>query len=150
MRQMLALEERVGSLFQPDTLLSTDYFEQFHRKIALEPEKRLMLEVLEEAVACFQRYVLAQNRKGRRLFREAEEWILEEDGDWLFSFENICEVLGLDPRYVLEGLLKWKKMKLAGLPKTKIYRLNPRRMRKRHRAMMPGSTRHHLQRAASH
>ena len=27
--------------------------------------------------------------------------------DWVFSFENICETLGLDVGYVRQGLLRW-------------------------------------------
>lgn len=131
----LSAEERVASLFQPDSLLPEQYFETYRRKAHLEAEKRLMLAVLEDAIACFQKYLLARDNKGRNLFREAEEWIVEERSDWLFSFENICEVLGLSPKYVRHGLLEWRERKLAGRPRAKIYRLTPRGEKKR-RAMM--------------
>ena len=72
----LSAEERVASLFQPDTLLPEQYLETFRRKAPLEPEKRLMLAVLEDAVACFQKYVLSRDNRGKGMFREAEEWIL--------------------------------------------------------------------------
>jgi hypothetical protein len=122
----LSAEEKVASLFQPDTLLPAQYFETFRRKAHLEPEKKLMLAVLEDAIACFQKYVLARDGKGRAMFRDAEEWIMEEKSEWLFSFENICEVLGFDPQYVRKGLIRWKERKLARRPKAKIYRLTPR------------------------
>ena len=108
----LAPDERIGALFQPDSLLSAHYFETLRRKTILEPEKRLMLAILEDAVDCFQNNVLAQSLKSRRLFEEAEEWIVEVDGDWVFSFENICEVLGFNPAYVRQGLLRWMENKL--------------------------------------
>lgn len=95
------------------------------RETPLKPEKRLMLAVLEDTVACFQKYVLAQDPRGKSLLREAEEWILEEDSDWLFCFENICETLGLDREYLREGLLRWKQRTLAERPKTKLYLLVP-------------------------
>lgn len=107
----LALDERLTSLCQPDTIVSAQYFETLRRKALLEPEKRLMLAILEDAVNCFQDNLLAQGGRAQRLFEEAEEWILEEDGDWLFSFANICEVLGLNRRYVRQGLLRWKGRK---------------------------------------
>jgi hypothetical protein len=122
----LSLEEKVASLFQPDTLLPAQYLETVRRKAHLEPEKKLMLAVLEDAIACFQKYVLARDGKGRAMLRDAEEWIMEERSEWLFSFENICEVLGFDPQYVRKGLMRWKEKKLAGRPKAKIYRLTPR------------------------
>lgn len=55
--------------------------------------------------------------KEKNIFRDAEEWIIKEDGDWLFSFENICEVLGFDPVYIREGLMRWKENKLGMHPK---------------------------------
>lgn len=123
----LSVEEKVSSLFQPDTLLPAQYLETFRRKTPLEPEKRLILAVLEDAIACFQKYLFARDSRGKGLFREAEEWIVEEGSDWLFSFDNICEVLGFNPQYMRQGLLRWKQRKLAERPKAKIYRLTPRR-----------------------
>jgi len=96
-----------GFLFQPDSLLSAHYFGTLRRKTLLEPEKRLMLAILEDAIHCFQDNLLTQNARSRRLFEEAEEWIVEADGDWVFSFENICEALGFNPAYVRQGLRRW-------------------------------------------
>jgi len=93
----LSMEERVTSLFQPDTLLPEQYLETFRRRFYLEPEKKLMLAVLEDAIACFQKYIFARDGKGKMLFQEAEEWVQERGGDWLFSFANVCETLGFDP-----------------------------------------------------
>ncbi len=115
-------EEKLTFLFQPDTLLSHQYFATFRRR-QLEPEKRLMLAVLEDAVVCFQKYVFAKSRKKQKLFSEAEEWICDEDSDHVFSFENICSVLKFDPKYVREGLLRWKTRKLAERQSTKLVNL---------------------------
>src|SRR4030095_4575530 len=107
----LTPDERIGALFQPDSLLSTHYFETL-RKTILEPEKRLMLAILEDAIHCFQDNLFTRNVRGKRLFEEAEEWIVEADGDRVFSFENICEALGFNPAYVRQGLLRWMENKL--------------------------------------
>lgn len=128
--------EKVASLFQPDTLLSEQYFETLRRKTYLEPEKKLMLAVLEDAVACFQKYVSAQRAREKAIFQEAEEWILEENSDWPFSFESICEILGLNPEYLRDGLLQWKEVKLRERPKAKIHHLNPGQKRGGFRAAM--------------
>ena len=71
----LSMEERVSSLFQPDTLLPDQYLDTYRRKVHLEPEKKLMLAILEDAIACFQKYVSATDAKGKALFQEAEDWI---------------------------------------------------------------------------
>jgi hypothetical protein len=123
----LSMEERVTSLFQPDTLLPEQYLETFRRRFYLEPEKKLMLAVLEDAIACFQKYVFARDAKGKLLFQEAEEWVQERAGDWLFSFANICETLGFDPDYLRQGIMQWKEQKFAERTQAKIYRLAPRR-----------------------
>ena len=39
----LGAEEKTGSLFQPDTLVPTQYLETFRGKAHLEPEKSFML-----------------------------------------------------------------------------------------------------------
>src|SRR5713226_6041344 len=86
--------------------LDSGFVESF-KKDTREGEEGLMLAVLEDAIEYFQMYVLAEDKKGKELFHEAEEWILEKNSDWIFSFENICEVLGLDPNNMRLGLLRW-------------------------------------------
>ena len=117
----LTTDERLASLFQPDTLLSAQYFENFRSKILPEPEKSLMLAILEDAVNCFQENVLATNGKSKRLFEEAEEWIVEVGGDGIFSFDTICETLGINPEYVRRGLLRWKEKQLSNGTGAKVW-----------------------------
>jgi len=145
----LSMEERVTSLFQPDTLLPEQYLETFRRKLHLEPEKKLMLAVLEDAIACYQKYILARDGKGKILFQETEEWVLDGNGDWLFSFANVCDTLGFDPDYVRRGLLEWKAKKLEGVFKAKVYQLTPRRPNKKRGVAVSRRPRHRMRKAAS-
>ncbi|MGH7766788.1 MAG: hypothetical protein ACREQP_04985 [Candidatus Binatia bacterium] len=107
------LEERLGFLFQPDVLIPAQYFDALRSKTGMEPEKRLMLAVLEDAVRCYQNNLAPESEIGRKSFEDAEEWLMEEGGDWAFSFESICEALGLNPEYVRQGLSRWKRKNLA-------------------------------------
>jgi hypothetical protein len=107
------MEEKITSLFEPDTLASAQYFQNFRRKTWIEPEKRLILAMLEDAVTCFQIYLTARSGRGKRVFNEAEEWIMIKDDDWIFSFESVCEMLGFNPEYVRQGLRRWKQKTLA-------------------------------------
>jgi hypothetical protein len=104
-------DERISSLFDPDPLVPAQYFERFRSK-TLAPEKRLMLAVLEDAVNCYQDNVSARSEKRKKPFEESQAWILAEHHDWFFSFENVCEILGIDPAYLRQGLLDEKKRKL--------------------------------------
>ncbi len=95
-------------MFEPDTLLPEQYFTLLGRK-PLQGEKRLLLAMLEDAVHCFQTYLLAKKPHERRLFQEAEEWIDSTDALWFFSFENICDVIGINPSRMREALKAWKE-----------------------------------------
>jgi hypothetical protein len=121
----LSMEERVTSLFQPDTLLPDQYLDTFRRKLHLEPEKKLLLAILEDAIACYQKYLLARDSKGKALFREAEEWVEESNGEGVFAFESVCETLGLNPDYLRRGVTEWKKTALAQRAQAKVYQLTP-------------------------
>ena len=102
----LANDEKIAFLFQPDLLLSAQYFGNL-RKTLLEPEKKLMLAILEDAITCYQSNLSAHSVRGKRFFDETKSWIVAVGSDWVFSFENVCEALGLNPRYVRQGLLRW-------------------------------------------
>src|SRR5512141_2804831 len=101
--------ERDSRLFQPDILLPSQFFVTLRRKGPQEPERRLVVAILEDAVECFHKHLFARDYKARQLFEDAEMWILSEDRDWPFSFENICELLDLNPQYLRRGLVTWKE-----------------------------------------
>jgi len=88
--------------------------EKVYQKDIREGEERLMLAVLQDAVECFKTYAFSTRPREKRLFQEAEEWIVEKNGDWLFSFETICETLQLHADYLRQGLLSWKDAKRDG------------------------------------
>ena len=117
MQEKETLDERLPSLFEPDTLLPIQYFEAMRRKHLLEGEKRLILSVLEDGIECFMKYLGAPSSKGQKLFRDAEEWINLHDKQWIFSFDNVCDMLDINPDYMRRGLQSWKRRKLteAGL-----------------------------------
>ena len=112
MQEKETLDEKLPGLFEPDTLLPIQYFEAMRRKHLLEGEKRLVLSVLEDAVECFMKCIDSSTNKGQRLFRDAEEWINLEDKKWVFSFDNVCEMLDVNPEYLRRGLREWKVRKL--------------------------------------
>jgi hypothetical protein len=109
------LDEKLPGLFEPDTLLPIQYFEAMRRKHLLEGEKRLILSVLEDAVECFMKCIESPTNKGQRLFRDADEWINLEDKRWVFSFDNVCDMLDINAEYMRAGLRRWKERKLAAI-----------------------------------
>ena len=59
-----------------------------------------MLAVLEDAVDCYRRGVLARDPTTRLLFDETRAWLESTDHRAIFSFESICDVLDIDPDYL--------------------------------------------------
>jgi hypothetical protein len=82
------------------------YLDTVRRSEHLEPEKALLVAVLEDAIHAYRKYQKARDRVGKERFREAEEWIMEGGNDWIFSFKNVCELLGLNPDYVRRGVIE--------------------------------------------
>ena len=111
-----AMDERIGSLFQPDTLLGEDYAANFRRKIPLEAERVLLLAILEDGVRCYQENLLVTGGKRRVLFDEAKEWLFSDDGTWFCSFVSICTMLNLEPNYIRRGLRQWEARARSAAP----------------------------------
>ncbi len=103
------VEETFASLFQPDTLVQDEYFEVFRRETCLEPEKKLMSAVFEDAVSCFQHYTFAGDKKRVALFREAENWILETNDDGFFHLKIYAKFWDLTPDTFAKGCVVGRK-----------------------------------------
>lgn len=113
-------------LFQPDTILPSQFFSAMRKKVPQEAEYRLMVAVLEDAIDCFQKHCHARDAKARQLFEDAERWVSSDDRTWPFSFINICELLGLNPAYIREGLKLWKERRGAAPTLPKVIPLEPK------------------------
>jgi hypothetical protein len=96
----------------PDNLAIVDEVvtpEQFftpaeRSRIAWTPERRLLLAVLEDAVAMFFRYRNDPSTRGKRLFRETQAWFASTNRTSVGAFEFICEHLNIDADYLRLGL----------------------------------------------
>jgi len=69
-----------------------------------DPEDRLMLAVLLDAVALLREHATGVRPQRARLVSDTARWFASEDGDWPLSFVNICRVLGLDGPALRAGL----------------------------------------------
>ncbi len=70
------------------------------------PEKRLMLAILQDAVACLEKGLFRTSQRCSRPAYEAAQWITQRDRAWLFSFESICDNLNLDAEALRQRLLR--------------------------------------------
>ena len=63
------LEDRMAGLFQPDTLLPTQYFDRIRRRALFDGERRLMIAILEDAIDVYRKQADARETRGQQLFR---------------------------------------------------------------------------------
>ena len=68
-------------------------------------ERALMRAVLEDAIRCLIGEVGPRHQRGT-LAAEAREWIETADPRWPFSFENLCDGLGLEATNLRRRLLR--------------------------------------------
>jgi len=81
-------------------IVSDQYLGIFGRNENLAPEKALLFAVLEDAIHCVRHYNAARGPLGKQRFREAETWINRHGRDWGFTFDNVCDLLSIEPEYL--------------------------------------------------
>lgn len=79
--------------------------------------RRLLFVVLREAFHTFFYYRDSHSIRGKRLFREVQEWFASTDPEWLYSFENICAHLSLDPNAIRRVLRRHQQFHLTPPPR---------------------------------
>jgi hypothetical protein len=129
--------EVLAELFAPEIILPDQVVQGFRRDSYISGEKALMLAVLEDGIRCFQEHLTNPRSNPRLLSQQSEQWIRAVDYEWPFSFNNVCETLGIDPDALRAALLGWKAKRLAaagdGSKPTptdkKVYRLHLRTKR---------------------
>jgi hypothetical protein len=112
-RKISRAPEKLAMRFEPDVLVSHAHLANCRPNPNLQPEKRLMLAVLEDAFYCLQKFSLARNSRGKKAFHEAENWLSTDRQDWPFSFSNVCDALGFEANYIRYGLLRWSRSGVA-------------------------------------
>ena len=124
--------QEIDKLFESDTLRLEQFYSTLRKSHRGDPEWRLMAAVLEDVVACLSIDPRNATGRQRRDFHDATMWINAfADSEWVFSFGNICEALGIDPSYLRGGLNRW--VATCGDRKTEVPRSRPDRAGVRHK-----------------
>jgi hypothetical protein len=77
-------------------------------------KQQLLEALLLDAVRTFQAALHARKPGERQRFAEAEAWILSDDTEYIFSFVNVCTLLGLRADAVRAQLGAWKASQPLG------------------------------------
>ena len=118
----MAKQVSIYATLEPDSVAPFQFFRVFRGKAHDIPEERLMFAVLNDAVECLAKYREGKGRRDCRLFREARDWVMNEESEEVYSFENICDTLKIDPSYLRAGLLRWLGDAPATIQRLKVWR----------------------------
>src|SRR5919198_910671 len=98
-------DDRAEAELEPDILLPCQLGDGLLGSARLQPEKRLQLAVLEDAILTFERTVGVDGPgPRRRLLVEVDAWFASDATDSPFAFVTTCHTLNLDPSYIRAGL----------------------------------------------
>lgn len=102
-----SFDDSHGNIFEPETLLPTQHADLVGHERTDRPEVRLVLAVVEDALAILHRGALEPGVRESRDYAETREWVESGDAWGPFSFENACEVLGYEAEILRRALRAW-------------------------------------------
>ena len=103
MPQSLESNDALDPSSTPDIILPSQYFEMTGSR-RLSSEQRLMLAVLVDAINLLQSARGANGTRRSSVYSEARQWVFAPNNEHAFSFNNVCEGLGIDPAMLRERL----------------------------------------------
>ena len=106
----MTLVGRGTSPFNADPVATGEHFVG-RRTAAFEPERRLAIAILQDAIECYQKHLLLRDHT----FEDAEAWIMSREHEYLFSFEGICQMLDVNAQCLRRGLVAWRERQLRQL-----------------------------------
>lgn len=69
------------------------------------PVRSLMSAVLFDGIQAYMSYAFeVKNGRDGRKFQEAHAWVHHDHGAYIFSFDSVCEGLGIEPDWLRLGL----------------------------------------------
>lgn len=83
------------------------------------PERALLSALLFDGIQSYINYTLAEGAKERSKFFEAHLWVTDRSTDYAFSFDSVCEALGVNSEYLRFGLLNATSSLLAEVGKSR-------------------------------
>jgi hypothetical protein len=81
------------------------------------PERALLSALLFDGIQSFISYATATTEATKATHREAYNWVMKGSEDYVFSFHNVCEALGIKPEWLRIGLINAANSHLAEIGK---------------------------------
>ncbi|HEX4210419.1 MAG TPA: hypothetical protein VHY56_08500 [Candidatus Binataceae bacterium] len=101
--------EAAGQNGETGIILPCQYHDLSGGGYRLTGEQRLMVALLADAINVYQKGALSRVSRARRLYVDAEQWIMtDRPGTLGLAFSTVCEALGIDAMRLRRRLLEWK------------------------------------------
>ncbi len=98
------------------------YVEDSEGGYATGAERALLSALLFDGLQSYVRYLSAETLSERSDYSEAYRWVHKADEeDYVFSFESVCDALGINPEYLRLGLANASNSFLATQRRTQSY-----------------------------
>ncbi len=68
------------------------------------PERGLLSALLFDGVQSYLSFCLTDHTDMKTKYHESYHWVHDNDTEYVFSFENVCEALGVEPNGLRLGL----------------------------------------------
>ncbi len=104
--------DSASSVFEPDVMLPSQLLMPDEEGLT-GGERRLMAALLSDGIEAYIGHAMATiegNVKKARARADASDWVEESDASYVFSFDNVCECLGINPEYLRLGLHRYIEM----------------------------------------
>lgn len=96
----------LGDFLEPDILLPTQLLMPDEKGID-GPERKLMAAVLSDGIEVYLTLSTSVTEPNKDDLADASEWVWTQDHSYVFSFDNVCESLGISPNYLRFGLERY-------------------------------------------
>jgi hypothetical protein len=110
-----------SGFFEPDVMLPSQFLVPDEEGLG-GGERKLMAAILSDGIEAYIAQCTNPLAARRKPINDAREWVETEDEAYVFSFDNVCEALGINPRYLRIGLLRY----VAGVGEGRIRGENPK------------------------
>lgn len=90
-----ANSDNIGGDWPETTILPEQHFGDTGEGSPLRGIKGLLIAILEDAIVCLEG-AKSRSAKSRMAAIETQRWVRSTDTSYAFSFESICDVLGLE------------------------------------------------------
>ena len=98
----------IERLVSGDLIARSQFYDNRKGRDDNAPLRRLMMAMLGDALDCLRNGASGSaSATARKAADEAAEWVRDASDEYLFSFNNVCETLGIHPGALRESLNNW-------------------------------------------